>query len=114
MKKICIMFFVFPWIAFGQWSNTQDAQYVIGEPDFTTKTSGCSTQQLNNPGGCAVNLTTNKIYISDTFNHRVLRFSYPITSSYLKYWLLFDIPRDISLSLSHVLDKMNHFAKEEV
>lgn len=68
-------------VSFAQWTNNQNAEYVIGQPDFTTYTNGSTTQQFYNPSQCAIDYVNNKLYVADFGNFRVLRFSYPITSS---------------------------------
>ncbi len=66
---------------FAQWTNGQSAEYVLGQPDFTTYTSGSATNKFHQPGGVAIDYTNNKLYIADIYNHRVLRFSYPISGN---------------------------------
>ncbi|MHB9012656.1 MAG: T9SS type A sorting domain-containing protein [Ignavibacteriaceae bacterium] len=68
-------------ISFAQWTDNQNAEYVIGQPDFTTYTQGSTIQQFYNPYQCAIDFTNHKLYVADYGNFRVLRFSYPITSS---------------------------------
>lgn len=66
---------------FAQWSDGQSAEYVIGQPDFTTYSSGSATNQFNSPRGAAIDYTNNKLYIADLYNNRVFRFSYPISGN---------------------------------
>ncbi|MBU0561401.1 MAG: T9SS type A sorting domain-containing protein [Bacteroidetes bacterium] len=65
-----------------QWTDEQNAEYVIGQPNFTTYTSGATTQKFDGPKQAAIDYTNNKLYIVDVNNYRVLRFTYPITSNY--------------------------------
>lgn len=52
-------------------SNFQNADLVIGQPDFVTKTlAPVSGASLNQPG--PVTVSGNKLYISDSRNHRIL------------------------------------------
>ncbi|WP_244242796.1 hypothetical protein [Leptospira bouyouniensis] len=51
-------------------SNFQSADIVIGQPDFVTKNSILSGASLNQPG--PVTVSGNKLYISDSRNHRIL------------------------------------------
>ncbi|MDP2304034.1 MAG: T9SS type A sorting domain-containing protein [Ignavibacteria bacterium] len=64
-----------------QWTDGQNAEYVIGQPDFTTYTSGSATNKLNGARYVAIDLTNNKLYVADLYNHRVLRFAYPISGN---------------------------------
>lgn len=52
-------------------SNFQNADIVIGQPDFATRTNTPATRErLNQPG--PVTISGNKLYISDSRNHRIL------------------------------------------
>jgi sugar lactone lactonase YvrE len=62
-------------------SNGQNAEYVVGQADFTTTTTGLTSQKFSKPVGIAIDYVNNKLYISDEANSRILRFAYPITSS---------------------------------
>ena len=64
-----------------QWTNNQNAAYVIGQPDFTTYSSGSTNNNLNSPAKMAIDYTNHKLYVADQNNYRVLRFAYPITSN---------------------------------
>jgi hypothetical protein len=61
-----------------QWTNGQNADFVIGQADFSTSSSGKSAITLNLPGGLAVDAVNRKLYVSDAGNNRILRFSLPI------------------------------------
>jgi DNA-binding beta-propeller fold protein YncE len=64
-----------------QWTNGQNADYVIGQADFSTSSSGRSAITLNLPGGLAVDAVNRKLYVSDAGNNRILRFSLPINQN---------------------------------
>jgi uncharacterized repeat protein (TIGR01451 family) len=54
---------------------TGDAVLVLGQPDFTHNTAGVTATAMNNPGAVAVDPTTGKVFVADTYNSRVLRFT---------------------------------------
>lgn len=64
-----------------QWTDNQNAEYVIGQPDFSTYSSGSGTNQLYDAGGVVIDYTNNKLFVTDYSNNRVLRYSYPITGN---------------------------------
>ncbi|HET6989841.1 MAG TPA: NHL repeat-containing protein, partial [Bacteroidia bacterium] len=67
-----------------QWSNGQNATYVIGQTNFTNTTSGTSDSTFSSvvTQGCtAIDSRHNVMYVIDFFNSRVLRFSYPLTAN---------------------------------
>ena len=57
-----------------QWTNGQNAEYVVGQPDFVSNGSAGSQNELRNPQGVAVDVTNGKLYVADEGNHRVLQF----------------------------------------
>ncbi|ETR66421.1 MAG: hypothetical protein OMM_12817, partial [Candidatus Magnetoglobus multicellularis str. Araruama] len=57
------------------WSNNQAANVVLGQSNFNTNSSGTSSTQLAQGTGASVDMATGKLFISDRYNHRVLRFS---------------------------------------
>ncbi len=75
-----------------QWTNGQNASLVIGQPDFTSGAAGLSATTLNTPKDVAVDLTHGKLYVLDSENHRVLRFTYPVTSNQPTAELVFGQP----------------------
>jgi len=58
--------------------GTAAADFVLGQTNYTTKASGTSTSSMNGPNGVCVKGTT--VWVSDTWNHRVLRFDNPLTN----------------------------------
>lgn len=74
------------------WTNGQDALYVLGQADFSSSTSGVSATQFSAPKDVAIDRLHNKLYVLDSFNNRVLRFSYPINASQPAAELVFGQP----------------------
>ena len=72
-----VFFLVFNSKATAQWSNGQNAEYVIGQPGFTSYSSA----NLFRPMKVALDLTNSKLYLVDRGNNRVLRYTYPITAN---------------------------------
>lgn len=58
--------------------GTAAADLVLGQADFTTKVTGTSTSSMSGPNGVCVSGTT--VWVSDTWNNRVLRFDNPLTN----------------------------------
>jgi sugar lactone lactonase YvrE len=56
-------------------SNGQAATLVLGQADFTSNSSATTQSRMNGPFGPAVDPTTHKVFVSDEFNNRVLRFA---------------------------------------
>ncbi|MBF0451183.1 MAG: hypothetical protein HQK75_10805, partial [Candidatus Magnetomorum sp.] len=56
------------------WNNFLSADLVLGQNNFTSNSSGATYTQLNTPASIATDPTTNKVFVSDSLNHRVLRF----------------------------------------
>lgn len=57
------------------------ATYVLGQTNFTTATPGTLNNKFNSPNGMAIDAANNKLYVAEFANHRVLRFSLPITQN---------------------------------
>lgn len=57
------------------------ATYVLGQTNFTTSTPGTANNKFNAPNGMAVDAVNNKLYVAEFNNHRVMRFSLPITQN---------------------------------
>lgn len=55
-------------------ANQPDADGVLGQPDFTSSTSGVTQNNTFRPMGIDVD-ANGVLYVSDTFNHRVLWFN---------------------------------------
>jgi sugar lactone lactonase YvrE len=67
--------------AMAQWTNGQNAQYVLGQADFTSNTAALTQNGMNTPNDVAVDVTNGKLYVADRMNHRILRYAYPITGN---------------------------------
>jgi sugar lactone lactonase YvrE len=67
--------------AMAQWTDGQNAQWVLGQADFTSSATATSQTGMTVPYGVAVDVTNGKLYVSDGNNHRILRFAYPITGN---------------------------------
>lgn len=57
------------------WKDGQPADVVLGQQDFENKLPVTSNQQLQNPQQIAIDPNTGKLFLADTSNNRVLRFS---------------------------------------
>ena len=55
-------------------TNGEPAINVLGQPDFSTYTSGITASKLNTPRGMVIDSSSQKLYVSDTSNNRVLVF----------------------------------------
>jgi DNA-binding beta-propeller fold protein YncE len=62
-------------VAMAQFTNGQNANVVLGQPDFTSNTAATSQSGMKIPLGVAVDPTTGKVFVVDNGNNRVLRFS---------------------------------------
>jgi streptogramin lyase len=58
-----------------QWANNQAAVSVIGQPDFSSNNPGTTATTLSFPAGVAVDPTSGKVFVVDSYNSRVLRYS---------------------------------------
>ncbi|KPA19366.1 NHL repeat containing protein, partial [Candidatus Magnetomorum sp. HK-1] len=59
-------------------SNGADPDYVLGQPDSTSNTvnnGGISERTMNYPLATFFNSNTNYLWVTDVYNHRVLRYS---------------------------------------
>jgi hypothetical protein len=91
MKTCWILLLLFTSTLHAQWTNGQNADFVIGQVDFTTKASTLviSDSTFNFPWGVAVDEVHGKLYVSDFWNNRVLRFAWPVTHNNPKAELVF-------------------------
>ncbi|MBF0102777.1 MAG: hypothetical protein HQK77_17890, partial [Desulfobacterales bacterium] len=67
--------------SFAGWSDGQNAEYVIGQANFTLSDPLTSQNGLKGSHGVAIDVTNGKLYVADQGNHRVLRYAYPITTN---------------------------------
>ena len=63
------------------------ADFVIGQTDFTSSTSGTTDSTLNLPMGIAVDSAGN-LWVADKNNHRVLVFNSPTTTDFKADYVL--------------------------
>jgi len=54
--------------------NGGNADYVLGQPDFTTTGSATTQTGLNYPSNIFVENASNHIWVPDTYSHRILRY----------------------------------------
>lgn len=54
--------------------NGENAVFVLGQADFGPTGSGNGASQLNTPNGACYDAATNRLYVVDSHNHRVLQF----------------------------------------
>lgn len=54
--------------------NNPTADFVFGQPDFTTRSRGTSSATMDAPTGVAIG-SDDSLWVVDSFNHRVLRFA---------------------------------------
>lgn len=65
-----------------QYTNGQDASYVLGQASFTAGTAATTQNGLKTPAGIVVDNSTGKVFVLDTGNNRILRFgSFAATAS---------------------------------
>ncbi len=55
-------------------TNGMNAQYVLGQPNFTTGTTGVTQAKMNAPTGLALDAARNRLFVSESGNNRVLAF----------------------------------------
>lgn len=59
-------------------TNGALANQVLGQVNYTDKTPGLATNRINFPTGLAVD-AAGRLWVADTFNHRILRFDAPVS-----------------------------------
>ena len=55
-------------------TDGENAAYVLGQPNFTTVTSGTTIAKMNAPHDAVVDSVSNKLFVADAVNNRVLVF----------------------------------------
>jgi sugar lactone lactonase YvrE len=58
-----------------QFINGQNADVVLGQPDFTTSIGTGTESGMNYPFGVAIDPATGKVFVAEFYNNRVLRFT---------------------------------------
>jgi sugar lactone lactonase YvrE len=56
-------------------NTSQKATLVLGQPDFTSNSATTTQTGLYVPSCVGIDHTTGKVFVADTYNHRVLRFA---------------------------------------
>lgn len=56
-------------------ANGEPATLVLGQTNFTSKNGATTQSGIREPFGIAVDPVTNKVFVADSFNNRVLRFA---------------------------------------
>ncbi len=59
----------------GNWVNNQNAFVVLGQPGFGTNSPGTTLDKFSDPFGVTVDPVSGKVFVVETVNRRVLRFS---------------------------------------
>src|SRR5574340_1364374 len=72
---IAVLPFATPVFALFIPTNMQAATLVLGQPDFVSSSFGTSQTNMKEPQDVAVDPTTGKVFVSEHWNHRVLRFA---------------------------------------
>ncbi len=90
-----------------QWTNGQNATFVIGQPDFTTDGANLTINGIDDPEGVAIDKVNRKIYVADGDDNLIKRYSFPITSNQPDAEVVFgqpDFSTDASNSTQNGLD----------
>ncbi|OIP96441.1 hypothetical protein AUK40_04980 [Candidatus Wirthbacteria bacterium CG2_30_54_11] len=61
------------------WSNGQQADQVLGRPNFDDVSSGSGENGMSNPGGVDIDREANQLYVADSANNRILIYRLPIS-----------------------------------
>jgi uncharacterized protein (TIGR03437 family) len=64
----------------GDFTSGQQAQFVVGQPNFSQAVAGNGSSQLNSPRGLAVD-SGDRLYVCDSGNNRLIVFSKPTAST---------------------------------
>ena len=72
---------LFPFSLFAQWTNGQNANYVVGQPDFTSDIHALTQNGLEDPEAVAVDIIHHKLYVADGNRNRILRYNLPLTGN---------------------------------
>ena len=79
-----------------QWTNGQNASYVIGQVNFTTTVTGVTDSTFSTfavvQGGGVIDARHHVMYITDYFANRVLRYPYPLTRNSVNATMVFGQP----------------------
>ncbi|MGE5498258.1 MAG: GDSL-type esterase/lipase family protein, partial [Syntrophothermus sp.] len=72
---LLVLFFLLISSLHAQFANGPAAEGVLGQADFVSYSSGVTAGKFNGPMQAAVDTVTGKLFVSDRYNNRVLRFS---------------------------------------
>src|SRR5262249_14189637 len=56
-------------------ANNPSATVVLGQQNFSSSTRGTSQSNFNHPNSISISPTTRKIFVTDQFNSRIVRYS---------------------------------------
>jgi Leucine-rich repeat (LRR) protein len=73
-----------------------NADLVLGQVDFSSGTAATTQSGMNRPCGIAWHPVSNKLYIAETFNHRVLRFDISLPANGMPAEVVLGQPNFIS------------------
>ena len=76
-----VLFFLSAVTAHAQWTNGQNATYVVGQTSFDIAGVGLTSTGFYRPSAVAIDAVHSKMYIVDQDNCRVLRYVYPLTGN---------------------------------
>lgn len=88
----CLLLCFFSLTLNAQWTNGQNALFVIGQPDFSTQGANLAINGLDDPEGVAVDLINKKLYVADGDHNLIKRYSLPITQNQPDAELVFGQP----------------------
>jgi sugar lactone lactonase YvrE len=81
MKKTYLLLVLIVMVTLGQQAavaqfiNGQNANVVLGQPNFTSNIAATTQSGMSGPSGVEVDSATGKVFVADWSNNRVLRFS---------------------------------------
>lgn len=61
-------------------AGSKTADLVLGQPNFSSKGTGAALSQLWDPSALRVSPTTGRVYVSDTYNNRVMAYTPPFNN----------------------------------
>ena len=89
---LCLLLCAFSLNLNAQWTNGQNATFVIGQPDFTTQGANVTINGLDDPESIAIDKVNNKLYVADGDDNLIKRYSLPITTNQPNAELVFGQP----------------------
>jgi|GEM_PF-845223 len=61
--------------------NGENADFVLGQMNFTSSTASTTQNRLNGPSGTAYDSTNNRLFVADAGNNRVMAFAVPANAT---------------------------------